>query len=232
MVSHILMALGATVTLIGGPPPAGERYLSWVSGPTFHSSQKAGYEARIQPGATARFWIGGAVTRLLHSVTPGSRRAVLGAACFDLLSTIPTVGEYSSEFGYRQHPISKRRKLHRGLDFAAPRGTHVYASGPGQVIHAGRRGSYGNLVIISHGLGLETRYAHLRRVRTESGRFVTAGTVIGTVGSTGRSTGPHLHFEVRQFGEPINPKWALGLRTPTLADELAAVRKWLTAGSH
>jgi murein DD-endopeptidase MepM/ murein hydrolase activator NlpD len=113
------------------------------------------------------------------------------------------------------------------VDFKAPRGTPVYAAGPGVVMHARRKGSYGKLIIISHGLGLETRYAHLSRIKVDEGEFVPAGALIGTVGSTGRTTGPHLHFEVRQFEEPVDPLWALGETRPSIADELVAAFRWL-----
>lgn len=217
-------SVGRLVTLLGDKLAA---QLAADQPRTRQRSDLDEYRVRTQPGAMTRFWVGGAIDRLLHFLTPTSRIPMLGVAHFSVLSTIPVAGEHSSDFGFRVHPISKRRKLHTGLDFAADRGTRVRAAGPGTVTFAGRRGTYGNLVIISHGLGLETRYAHLHRIKVERERLVTAGTVIGTVGSTGRSTGPHLHFEVRQFGEPLDPKWALGLRTPSLLDELKATWSWL-----
>lgn len=184
---------------------------------------RAVYDARIQPDAMTRFWLGGAVRRVFMLATPGSHLSMLGVIDFSVLSHMPISADISSEFGYRKHPISKRRKLHKGLDFAAPRGTRVLAAGPGEVAFAGRKRGYGNVVIISHGLGLETRYAHLHRLKTTTKTFVAAGELIGTVGSTGRSTGPHLHFEVRQFGEPINPRWALGMNKPPFADEIRSL---------
>lgn len=189
------------------------------------------YRVRTQPDAMTRFWVGGFIERLLLFFDPDIVIPVVvpfaHVGHFDVLDTAPVVGAHSSPFGFRTHPISKRRKLHAGLDFDVPRGTLVRAAGPGEVVYAGRRGTYGNLVVISHGLGLETRYAHLHRIRVQRDRLVAAGTVVGTVGSTGRTTGPHLHFEVRQFGEPIDPTWAMGLREPTVLDELSTMWSWL-----
>ncbi len=111
----------------------------------------------------------------------------------------------SSRFGYRNDPFLNRPALHAGLDFVAPAGTEVRATGPGVVVSAGPNGGYGNLVEIRHGGGMSTRYAHLSAILVEAGERVAAGTPIGRVGSTGRSTGPHLHYETRRGGEPVNP---------------------------
>ncbi|WP_298294595.1 M23 family metallopeptidase [uncultured Litoreibacter sp.] len=119
----------------------------------------------------------------------------------------PVTGILTSKFGPRKHPIHKVVRLHAGVDWAAPTGTPVYAAASGQISHAGDGKGYGNLVIIKHPGGLETRYAHLNKFgpRSKKGELVAQGEVIGYVGTTGRSTGPHLHFETRQNGEPINP---------------------------
>jgi len=85
-------------------------------------------------------------------------------------------------------------------------GTPVQASGGGTIVHAGPAGTYGNLVVIDHGGGLETRYAHLDRIDVAKGQAITPGQTLGTVGATGRVTGPHLHFEVRRDGQPIDPE--------------------------
>lgn len=122
----------------------------------------------------------------------------------------PTTGKLSSPFGVRRDPIRKRRRrFHKGLDFQGKRGEPVYAAGAGIVTRAERRGGYGRVVYIDHGLGLETRYAHLHRIHVKKGDFVAAGTRVGKVGSTGRSTGPHLHFEVRRHGSPVDPYQAM-----------------------
>lgn len=114
-------------------------------------------------------------------------------------------GRISSNFGERFHPVDKRMKFHGGLDIAARRGTPISAASDGTVIFAGRRGGYGNLVIIDHGNGTTTRYAHADRLLVEKGERVGSGQQIATVGSTGKSTGPHLHFEVRENDRAIDP---------------------------
>lgn len=124
---------------------------------------------------------------------------------------LPVQAPVSSEFGPRNHPISGERHQHTGIDFAAPAGSPVRAAGAGTVAFAGERGGYGNLVIIRHPDGTETYYAHQRDLAVRAGQSVVAGETIGTVGSTGRSTGPHLHFELRRDGRPVNPRAALGL---------------------
>jgi murein DD-endopeptidase MepM/ murein hydrolase activator NlpD len=119
----------------------------------------------------------------------------------------PTPGHtrVTSPFGYRIHPILHTRKLHTGIDIGAPSGARIVAAGKGTVIYAGRNGGYGNFTMIDHGNGLVTCYAHQSRIVVSKGQHVSAGTTIGYVGSTGMSTGPHLHFEVRVNGTPKNP---------------------------
>lgn len=111
----------------------------------------------------------------------------------------------TSRFGQRVDPISRRRAMHHGLDFGAPAGSEVLATSPGTVIRAGRAGSYGIMVEIDHGHGIATRYAHLSRALVEVGQTVDRRAPIGVIGSTGRSTGRHLHYEVRVDGEPHDP---------------------------
>jgi murein DD-endopeptidase MepM/ murein hydrolase activator NlpD len=96
--------------------------------------------------------------------------------------------------------------MHDGIDLAAPTGTDIYATGNGTVVKAKRESSYGNLVEINHGFGYRTVYAHLSKIFVKAGDSVKRGQVIGHVGSTGRSTGPHLHYEVRYRGTPVNPE--------------------------
>ena len=120
--------------------------------------------------------------------------------------TIPVAGRVSSEFGYRTHPISGVSKLHTGLDIAAPGGTPIGAAGSGTVIFAGWRGGYGNAVIIDHGEGITTLYAHQSQLAANAGDVVTQGEIIGYVGTTGYSTGNHLHWEVRAAGSPVDPR--------------------------
>ncbi|MCX7831569.1 MAG: peptidoglycan DD-metalloendopeptidase family protein [Actinobacteria bacterium] len=117
----------------------------------------------------------------------------------------PVNGVVTSGFGMRLHPILGTYRMHTGIDIAAPLGTPVKAAQSGTVLMAGRLGGYGNCIIIDHGGGVSTLYAHLNSINVEIGQQITKGTVIGAVGSTGLSTGPHLHFEVRINGEPKNP---------------------------
>jgi len=112
----------------------------------------------------------------------------------------------ASGFGYRIDPVYKTVKLHPGLDFSAPAGTPIYATADGSIEVAGNRGDgYGNCVIINHGYGYKTLYGHMFRVKSRGGQRVKRGEVIGWVGSTGKSTGPHCHYEVIKNGNKIDP---------------------------
>lgn len=113
----------------------------------------------------------------------------------------------SSGYGMRRHPVLGYSKMHKGVDFAAPRGTPIYAAGDGKIVKLGPFSSYGNYVKIRHGNGLETAYAHMNGFKPglKNGSKVKQGQVIGYVGTTGRSTGPHLHYEVLQAGKHVNP---------------------------
>ena len=112
----------------------------------------------------------------------------------------------SSNFGYRTDPITQRRKFHAGIDLAANRGTPVYSSGKGKVIFAAYSyGGYGNVVKVDHGDGYVSIYAHLNKINVQKGQDIARGDQIGEVGSTGRSTGPHLHYEIQKDKKPINP---------------------------
>jgi len=119
--------------------------------------------------------------------------------------TTPVKGVLTSRFGPRHHPILKKVIVHSGVDWAAPTGTPVYAAFDGKVAYAGSGGGYGNLLKIAHAGGMETRYAHLTKFATKQGASVRAGELVGYVGTTGRSTGPHLHFELRIGGQAVDP---------------------------
>lgn len=117
----------------------------------------------------------------------------------------PVKGVLTSGFGYRSDPITHGRGVHQGIDIAAAPGQPVKASADGVVLRAGMIGGLGRAVYLSHGYGLTTRYGHMARVDVRPGQRVHRGDVLGLVGNTGRSTGYHLHYEVRLDGEPVNP---------------------------
>ena len=112
---------------------------------------------------------------------------------------------FTSGYGKRKHPVTGRRDFHAGVDFAAPIGTNIYAMAGGIVTYAGRKGNYGKTVIIKHPNGIETLYAHLSNIRVKSNEYVLRNHHLGDMGSTGLSTGSHLHYEVRIKKQPVNP---------------------------
>lgn len=122
----------------------------------------------------------------------------------------PVVAPVSSGYGLRMHPLLRDQRLHSGIDYSASSGTPIRAAGPGVVAIASERGGYGKVIVIDHGNQRSTVYAHQSRFAVGVGTRVAAGDVIGYVGSTGQSTGPHLHFEVRVLGTPTNPASELG----------------------
>src|SRR4051812_47339132 len=123
-----------------------------------------------------------------------------------LPSILPVEGGwYSSNYGWRIDPFNGARAFHEGMDFMAETGTKAHAAAGGVVAYSEAHPQYGNMIEIDHGNGLITRYAHLSKRLVKIGDVVLSGAVIGNVGSTGRATGPHLHFEVRQNGAPLNP---------------------------
>ena len=114
--------------------------------------------------------------------------------------------EITSGYGARVDPFVKRLAMHAGVDFRGESGDPVVASAAGTVVSAERHRAYGLMVEIDHGNGLSTRYAHLSAILVKEGARLSAGTVLGKIGSTGRSTAPHLHYEVRLHGDPIDPR--------------------------
>jgi murein DD-endopeptidase MepM/ murein hydrolase activator NlpD len=143
----------------------------------------------------------GAVGEFLRQVQAGQKLAPRKKRTFKA----PVAGPISSGFGTRVHPILGDVRMHTGIDFAVGTGFPIKAAGPGIVVWAGPRGGYGNAVIIDHRNGLATLYGHQSRVNVTVGQKVSAGQVVGFVGQTGMATGPHLHFEVREFGTPVDP---------------------------
>ena len=132
-----------------------------------------------------------------------------GTSLRRILMQTPVDGaRMSSGFGMRRHPVLGYNKMHKGVDFAASRGTPIYAAGNGVIEKAGRNGGYGNYIRIRHNNGLKTAYAHMKKFAKgiKVGKRVEQGKIIGYVGTTGRSTGPHLHFEVLKNGKQVNPK--------------------------
>lgn len=117
----------------------------------------------------------------------------------------PLGGRFTSFFGVRTHPIFNKKKFHSGVDIAAKRGTYIGAACDGRVVYAGWNGGYGKCVIIQHKNGYKTLYGHMSKINASVGKHVKAGQLIGRVGSTGYSTGPHLHFTVWHNGKLINP---------------------------
>ncbi len=148
-------------------------------------------EAASQAGlaAAAR---GDAVRRTITSVSIPSRMPVEGV-------------KFTSSYGMRVHPVLGGRRAHKGIDLAGPVGTPIYATADGLVSKAEWFSSYGLYVSIEHGGELQTRYGHMSRLNVANGQRVRKGDIIGFIGSTGRSTGPHLHYEVRVNGEAVNP---------------------------
>ena len=175
-------------------------------------------------------WTSNGRTEWYEASGVGERRGVLSA---------PVAGRMSSGYGQRRHPILGYTRMHAGVDFAARYGSPIYAVTDGVVSFAGRHGGHGNYVRIQHGGGLATGYAHMSRIAAASGQRVRRGQVIGYVGSTGLSTGPHLHYELYRNGATVNPLSVKFTTTSQLAGrELAAFRaklaayKGLAVGAH
>jgi murein DD-endopeptidase MepM/ murein hydrolase activator NlpD len=150
----------------------------------------------------------------------------------DMLRRIPAIQplhdkdvvRFASGFGMRIHPVYKTRKMHNGVDLTAPTGTKIYATGDGVISNADFSRGYGKRVVIDHGYSYKTLYAHMSRVLVRKGQTVKRGDVIGLVGSTGTSTGPHLHYEVIKNNRPVDPiNYYLNDLTPEEYDEMILV---------
>lgn len=156
--------------------------------------------------------VGSAASAFDRAVARASRDVAFAAKLRTLMSYVPLgeplAGEprVASPFGYRIDPFLGRPALHTGVDLVEPYGADIRATGAGQVVHAGPMAGYGLLVEIDHGDGLASRYAHLSEIRVSEGDAVEKGAVVGQLGSTGRTTGPHLHYEVRIDSEPVDPE--------------------------
>jgi len=143
-----------------------------------------------------------ALEQKIRQLQAGSTSGVVGSISYWPLSDYHTI---SSPYGWRIHPITKTNRLHTGADIPAPSGTPIYAAGAGTVIYSGWYGAYGNTVIVDHGKGISSMYPHQSKITASNGQNVKAGDLVGYVGSTGWSTGPHLHLEVRINGNPTDP---------------------------
>lgn len=137
----------------------------------------------------------------------------------------PALPRLSSHYGLRPDPVDGGHRFHAGIDIPGATGSPVLASAAGVVTFAGDAGGYGRMVEIDHGNGMRTRYAHLDRLLARPGARVEQGAIVGRMGSTGRSTGPHLHFEVRQDGRPVNPVTLLSGAAPSRP----VARRWQPA---
>ncbi len=186
---------------------------------------------------------GDLMAQLRQKVEKLKRQMVIQSKSFDeieksakgkekMLASIPSIKpvrvdklnnriELLSGFGYRLHPIHKIMKMHEGLDFSAPQGTPIQATGDGVIVKVESNGGYGKHVIINHGFGYETLYGHMSIVEVKQGQKIKKGQTIGKVGNTGSSTGPHCHYEVHYKGTPVNPiNYVLDGLTPVQYQEL------------
>lgn len=143
------------------------------------------------------------LSKMIQQIQAKSKRAYMGTGEFRW--PVPSSTRVTSDYGWRIHPILKTRRFHDGVDIAAPTGSDVVAADDGVVIYTGWYGGYGNTVIIDHGGQLSTQYSHLSKILVNDGDKVKKGEEIGLVGSTGLSTGPHLHFGVRKDGQTVDP---------------------------
>ncbi len=169
----------------------------------------AGLEGEIAPIAQLGDLLGAAGDKVISTLDALRAHANIPAPDLTPLTIEPVANSTTSGFGWREDPINKNHKFHSGADIRGKHGTPVMAAGAGKVICAEAKNGYGNVIFVDHGNGLITRYAHLQRFEVKKDAVVTAGQRIGQVGSTGRTTGPHLHFEVRIEGQPVDPTTAL-----------------------
>ena len=203
--------------------------------------RKLGLDPRVMLSNTSTEAMGGPLELLATSsngeIDPRFERLGMSLARMSALERglegIPQVAPahvqmVTSSFGYRRDPFTGRAAMHKGLDFRGPMGAPIYAAAKGRVTFVGRKSGYGNVVEITHGNGMMTRYAHMSKFRSRVGQQVAAGDVIGAIGSTGRSTGPHLHFEVRINDRAVNPRPLL----ETAPDVLKEVRRIPELAKH
>ena len=198
------------------------RYADWRARKAEQALRKLNLDPRAMERAAraeARSAMGGPL-ELLATSADGSldprferlglsleRMSALELALEGVPRVVPAaVTRISSNFGYRRDPFNRRAAMHNGIDFKGPYGSPIYAAAMGEVTFAGWKGGYGRTVEVTHTNGIVTRYAHLARINVNVGQSVNAGATLGGLGSSGRSTGPHLHFEVRINGRAVNPR--------------------------
>jgi murein DD-endopeptidase MepM/ murein hydrolase activator NlpD len=186
-IQTILADLGVKGSRTAGPGATGGPFVPVKLGQT----DTSGFETRLNRINASSAQIDG-VEQTILTVPLGS----------------PVIGEtdMTSPFGMRKHPIFRRMAIHTGIDLRGDTGEPVRATATGKVTIAGRQGGYGNMVEISHGNGLATRFGHLSSIGVKVGQVVRIGEIIGNIGSTGFSTGPHLHYETRVNGQPVDPQ--------------------------
>ncbi len=202
----------------GASPQVAAQYLAALATETDVGSVSPGdtFDMVVKSAATAEVLYAG-LDRIADSDlqlvrwNSGGRAQWINAANVDRPASVesglawPVAGRITSYFGYRRHPILRFMRFHGGVDFGASWGSPIVAAADGQVVGAGWAGGYGRQVRIAHGGGLTTSYSHMSSIVAEPGSYVRAGQLIGYVGSSGLSTGPHLHYEVRRGGERVNP---------------------------
>lgn len=205
MITKFVIGVAATIAFGANPALANEGVAS-------ASTQISGSLDRAEGMATVADEEFGELFASWEALDDGGRITAAGEVApaprtsVSVPSRMPVAGvQLTSGYGMRNHPILRQRRQHNGVDLAAAHGTPVYATADGRIGRAQWFGSYGNYVQIEHGGELQTRYAHLSSYTVEAGAMVSKGDLIGYIGSTGRSTGPHLHYEVRVDGEPVDP---------------------------
>lgn len=217
-----LRAIGAQIDVGGGIGP-NDRFDLIVA--NRRSASGESQEGPLLYAAIER--MGGANVRLMKWTLNGQTDWVDANGAGRQVATMawPVAGRITSGFGLRVHPILRFARLHRGIDFGAGYGSPIVATADGRVTGSGWAGGYGRQVRISHGGGIVTTYSHMSRLVAEPGSLVRQGQLIGYVGSSGLSTGPHLHYEVHRNGAPVNPLGVrLGSRTLLEGPELARFR--------
>ena len=184
-----------------------------VGQPVYFSQSKGPGAAGLVAISSRRLPAGSVFSVALRPIVPAPLKAASMASLGSMPASMPVAAlGITSGFGMRQHPILGIWRTHAGLDLAASYGSPIVATSDGVVSSAGWQGGYGLLVALDHGGGLQTRYGHMSRVSVAPGQPVRKGSVIGYVGSSGLATGPHLHYEIRLNGLPINPATHIGGR--------------------